>query len=183
MPSLKDFVAALQAGWFPALAALVGCGIILIGDYFKIRYLDTTPSGIITTAVVIATFSLSVLIANVAYLPAILWQRYRRQRHNKIRKERILREIESAPPQEKELLCYMVTSGRKAFVAEFGDRRLAPLVAKGLITRLGGTHNLLEWPYIVQEDTWEYLLDNQDRFYVKIYPNSEDPFHWRNGRW
>ncbi len=72
MPSLKEFVAALQAGWFPALAALIGCFLVIGGDWFGLPYLTETPGWLLTTAVIVGLFSLSVLLANVAYLRIVL---------------------------------------------------------------------------------------------------------------
>ena len=92
-------------------------------------------------------------------------------------------EIQNAPPQEIEILAYLITSGQKAFAAAFDDRRLAPLVSKGIIIKLSGAHNIMEWPCMVQEDAWEFLNENKDKF---IFPNIEnigDPFNWRTGIW
>lgn len=182
MPSLRDFVAALQAGWFPALAALVGCTIFIMGDYLKVPYLDQTPTLILTSAVVIGVFAFSVLAANVAYIPAAIWKALQRRKARSRFMEKLRLEVISSPAEETAILAYLVTSGRKAFAAEFGDRRLAPLVSKGILVKAGGTHNVLEWPYIVQEDVWSFLMENREQFLIDIPHDLNDPFDWRTAR-
>lgn len=183
MPSLKDFVAALQVGWFPALAAFVGCSIIVAGDYFKFPYLESSPDLLLTMAVVIGVFSFSILVANVVYLPIAIWNFFQRLKSRRKLREQLIREVEAAPDSEKVILSYLVTSGRKAFAAELNDKRLSPLVSKGFLVKLGGTNSVLEWPYIVRQEVWEYLIENQDSYRLDIPDNAEDPFHWRNTGW
>ncbi len=38
----QGFVSAMQAGWFPALAAFVGCTIIIARDFYELPYLSAT---------------------------------------------------------------------------------------------------------------------------------------------
>lgn len=102
MPSLKDFVSALQAGWFPALAALVGCSIIIAGDIYKLPYLSATPDFVLTSAVVASVFSFSILVANVAYIPVAyipvkVWVLLKKRKAQKARRERLIRNVEEAP--------------------------------------------------------------------------------------
>jgi hypothetical protein len=183
MPSLKDFIAALQAGWFPALAALVGCSIIVAGDYFKIPYLDSSPDLLLTIAVVIGVFSFSILVANIVYLPITTWKAIKRRKSRKEFRKKLIREIEAAPDSEQAILAYLVTSGRKAFAAEFNNQKLSPLVSKGLLVKLGGTNSALEWPYIVRQEVWEYLIENQESYRIDIPDDAQDPFHWRSSGW
>lgn len=181
MPSLKDFVAALQAGWFPALAALVGCAIVIAGDWYQVPYLSSTPPFLLTAAVIVGVFAFSVLAANIVYAPIAVWRSMKRARAKKTFKEKIEAEVFSSPPEELAILAYLVTTGRKAFAAEFNNRRLAPLVAKGLVIRQGGTHSILEWPFMVQEDVWQILLMHKGELHVSNAANIPDIFHWRNG--
>lgn len=183
MPSLKDFLEALQAGWFPALAALIGCSIVVAGDWFSIPYLGDAPDWLTVTAAYVGVFALSILLANIVYLPVRIWRKMKaRQAREKFR-SMIREEVQNAPPQEIAVLAYLITSGRKAFAAEFNDRRLAPLVSKGIIIKLGGTHSMLEWPYMVQEDVWEFLNENKDQLIVPNVEEVGDPFNWRTSGW
>lgn len=178
MPTLKDFVSALQAGWFPSLAAFVGCIIIVLGDYYRLPYLSSTPPWLLTTAVFVGVFSFSVLAANLAYLPVVVWRAVKKSKAKKRFKESVERAVWDAPFEEREILAYLVSSGRRAFNAEYNDRRLSPLVAKGMLKKLGGTHSVLEWPYIVQTDVWQLLLENKEHFHFPNAHERSDPFHW-----
>ncbi|MEQ8558800.1 MAG: super-infection exclusion protein B [Henriciella sp.] len=182
MPSLKDFVSALQAGWFPALAALVGCAIIIAGDYYQLPYLSDTPDFVLSVIVIVAVFSASILIANFVYLPIEVFKTIKRSRLREKYKKQLIEEIQNASDTEKAILAYLISSNRKAFTAEFNDRRLAPLVSKGLIIKLGGTHTTLDWPYLVQDDVWAYLKENVHLFQMDVSELS-DPFDWRTGLW
>jgi len=64
MPSLKDFIAALQAGWLPAVTALVGSLRVLAGDQYNLPYLDNAPKWLTTTAAYTGVFAFSILLAN-----------------------------------------------------------------------------------------------------------------------
>ncbi len=185
MPTLKEFVEALQAGWFPALAALVGCAIVVLGDWYSFPYISESPDWLLTTVVVVGVFSFSILVANAAYLPVLLWNANTRARDRAKFRQMVRQEVENAPPEERAILAYLVTSGRRAFAAEFDDRRLAPLVSKGILRKLGGTNSVLQWPYVVQDDVWEYLQEHRDQYIFKDASTVGDPFDWRtrSGGW
>lgn len=180
MPSLKDFIDALQAGWFPALAAFIGCSIVIAGDYYSIPYLANAPYWLTTIAAYVGVFSISILLANLAYFPVRFWKRYQFEQSKAEFIASIVEEIVSAPHEEQSILAYIVTSGKKVFLAKYDDSRLAPLVAKGILQKLEGTHNVLEWPYRVQDDAWNYLLDQKEYFHFPKINEIEDPFNWRN---
>ena len=182
MPSLKDFIEALQAGWFVALTVFVGSSIILAGDYWSLPYLNEIPGWLITSAVVAEVFSFSVLVANIAYIPVKCWQWLRQRKARKDLKAKILSLIEQAPSDEFSMLLYLVKSGRQAFNAKLDDRRLSPLVSKGLIIKLPGSHSILEWPYIVRQEAWDIMLGHRDKIDMEMPPDGYDPFHW-TARW
>lgn len=183
MPSLKEFVAALQAGWFPALAALVGCSIIILGDFHNVPYLSSTPHVVLTAAVVVGVFAFSILSANLAFIPIKLWNAHTRRKAEKEFRERLEKEIENAPEPEQKVLAHLVTSGRRAFAAEFNDQKFAPLVTKGIVRKLGGAHSVLEWPYEVRQEAWDYLLESRERFQVDIHNNTHNLSTRRNRGW
>ena len=97
---LRDFLEALQAGWFPALAALIGCSIVVAGDWFSIPYLGEAPDWLTVTAAYVGVFSLSILLANIVYLPVRIWRKMKaRQAQEKFR-SMVREEVQNAPPQE-----------------------------------------------------------------------------------
>lgn len=177
MPTLKEFVDALQAGWFPALAALIGCSIVVAGDWYSLPYIHGSPSYFITTAVVVGVFSFSILAANAAYLPVVLCKMLRAAQKRKAFRQTLQKELANSPPEERAILAYLITSGRRAFVARFDHRGLAPLVAKGILHKQGGVHSVLEWPYVVQNDVWEFLQAHRDEYPFKDAWAIGDPFH------
>jgi hypothetical protein len=180
MPSLKDFIDALQAGWFVALTIFVGSSIILAGDYWNIQYLNESPGWLITSAVVAGVFSFSVLIANIAYIPVKIWQWFKKRSAKKNFNKEIYSMIERAPREELFILFYLAKSGRRAFNAEFNDRRISPLVSKGIIIRMPGAHSVLEWPYVVRQEAWDILLEHRDEVQIEMPPDGHDPFNWRS---
>ena len=165
------------------MAAFVGCSIIVAGDCFNLPDLETSPDLLLTIAVVIGVFSFSILVANIAYLPITIWKAFQRCKSRKELRKKLVREVESAPDSEKAILAYLVTSGRKAFAAEFNDQRLSPLVSKGFLVKLGGTNSVLAWPYIVRQEVWDYLIENQDSYRIEFPDDAKDPFHWGNAGW
>lgn len=171
MPSIKDFVAALQAGWFPALVALMGCSIVIAGDHFKLPYLSATPQWLLTTGVIVGVFSFSIISANIVYAPVYVWKKIKKNRRKVAFKQKIEKEFSFLPEEEIAILAYLVTTGRKAFSATFDDNRLVPLVAKGFIIRLAGVNSILDWPYIVQADVWDFLMANREQL---IFPNAHE---------
>ncbi len=180
MPSLKDFVAALQAGWLPAVAALVGSLLVLAGDQYDLPYLENAPKWLTTTAAYTGVFAFSILLANIANLPVLLWNEFQKRRRRKLYLESVWRTVQEVPPQEQTILAYLFSSKRRAFVAEFNDSRLAPMVSKGMIKKLSGSHSILEWPYVVDSDVWEYLLENKEHFIINNVNEMQDPFSQHN---
>lgn len=179
MPSLKDFVAALQAGWFPALAALVGCSIIIAGDYFQVPYLDVTPSYLITTAVVIGVFSFGILVANIVYLPVLGWRRIQLYRDGVRRRDNLIQRVKDAPQPEINMLGYLVSSNRRAFQTYTRHPVIGPMIAKELIHPLG-TGSALQLDYIVNESVWEYLVANRDLYFMDLSEVPGDPLSWED---
>ncbi|UWQ33841.1 superinfection exclusion B family protein [Leisingera sp. M527] len=159
MPSLKDFVAAMQAGWMPALAAFVGCLSVLAGDYYKLPYLDSAPDWLTTTAAYVGVFAFSILVANLFRLPVLAWKKRQSRRKERQLRARLRKSLDEAPDEELDLLMSLFASGRQSFVATYTDGRLAPLVAKGFLLRSGGQYSVLEWPFRVRNEVWNYLRE------------------------
>jgi Super-infection exclusion protein B len=180
LPSLKEFVEALQAGWFPALVAVLGCSLVLAGNWYDAPYLANMPSWLTTTVVIVGLFATSILLANLLYAPVALFNAARRWRVRKAWRSKIGKLVDEAPEGERAILAYLVTTGRRAFAAKLDNRALVPLLAKGIIQRVGGHHSVLEWPHIVQDDVWSYLSENKDRFVFEKANEIPDPFHWLN---
>jgi hypothetical protein len=180
MPSLKDFIAALQSGWFPALACIIGCTIIIAGDYYQIKYLDSVPEWIILTATLLWVFSFAILVANIAYIPVHLWKGMKRNKAKFEQSVSLINSVISAPPEERAVLAYLATTGRKAFIASLDDTKIIPLISKGLVRRDTGYHSVLEWPHIVDDTVWEYITSDKNNFYLSNAHNIPNPFSWRN---
>lgn len=176
MPNLKEFVEALKAGWLPALAAAIGCGLILLGDWYQLPYLSSAPPFVTTTAAYIGVFALSVLLANSVRLPIHLYKWIERYLRRRKTKKKIITTVEELPEPELWILAYLISSKRKAFGANLLDKRLVPLIARGLIIRKNGQYNVLNWPHVVQNDVWNYLIENKEYYFVPDAELLPDPF-------
>ena len=179
MPSLKDFIAALQATWSAALVALIGCSIVVAGNWYKVPFFTDAPTSLTTTAAIVGSFAFSILAVNLVYSASLA---YRGWWTGRVRKGQIREAVESCPDGEKEILAYLVTSGRQAFAAKWNDRRLIPLVTKGIVQRLDGNNDLLAWPFLVRKDVWSYLQENRHNFVCEDADIVPDPFHSRNSQ-
>ena len=107
MPSIKEFVEALQAGWFPALVALIGCSVVVSGNWYAIPYLSNTPEWLITTAVIVGVFAFSILAANIAYLPILAITLIKRRSARKAWKLKVKDLVDDAPNDERAILAYL----------------------------------------------------------------------------
>lgn len=143
-------------------------------------YLTDAPSWLITTAAIVGVFAFSILVANIVRAPMIAFQSFRRWRANKAWKLKVAALVEEAPYAERAILAYLVSAGRQAFPAKIDDRRLVPLLAKGIIVQLAGRHSMLDWPHMVQQEVWTYLVENRERFVFENATEVSDPFHWLN---
>ena len=183
MPTIKEFVEALQAGWYPALVALLGCSILVAGNWYAVPYLANAPDWLTTTGVVVGVFAFSILIAKIFSLPMELVKWFRRRQARRDWRLKIEQLVQDASEPERSVLAYLITTGRQAFAAKVDNRRLVPLVAKGFILRLSGQHDLLAWPFLVQEDVWQHLRANKEMFVFEDADIILDPFYWRNEQW
>lgn len=178
MPSLGDFIAALKAGWYVSLVSFVGCSIILLGAHYQLQYLNSIPAIILSIIAIVGVFSFIILVADILFL---IWKALQRIRTREKFRLNLIEEVNAAPDEEKAVLAYLVTSGRKAFAAHIDDSRLAPLVSKGLIIKISGNNQIMSWPYKVRQEVWNYLIEHREHFYIDIPNDASDPFHWKSG--
>ncbi|MGH2340074.1 hypothetical protein ACRC7T_01155 [Segnochrobactraceae bacterium EtOH-i3] len=180
MTSIKDILSALELKWPIALACLIGSTIIIGCHYYKIPYIKDFPLILIYICIILAIYTFSNLAVKILCIPAYIYRKYRLRRVKKKFLSHLEENVFNCSTEEIAVLEYLITTNRKAFTAIFGDRRLTPLVSKGFIIREGGRHPMLEWPYIVQDDVWDYLYKNKDKFHMQGASTMLDPFHWRN---
>ncbi len=181
MPSIKDFIHALEAGWFTASISLIGCCIVIFGDYYAVPYLSSTPVWFLNLAVIVGVFSFAIIMANFLYFPIFIFKAVRKRFAKAKAVRRAYQEVEAATPDEKEVLRYLIATGQRAFVANYGNSRLITLVAKGLIQVAPGQHSIMEFPHVVQPYVWAYLEKNRDEI-VGDQQDIVNPFDRRFGR-
>lgn len=174
MPSLKDFIEAMNASWPVALTIFAACCGLLISDTFQLRYLAGLPSWVLSATFVIAVFSGSVIIVRALQgIISLITAPLRARRFDSAVKAHLKR-LEEMPPEEGAILAWAVANKKQVFVAGINEPRLAPLVAKGFLERLAGTHSMLEWPYRIPDHVWDELMRqwNEDPFEF----NAPNPF-------
>lgn len=157
MPTLKDLVEALSASWPVALAALLGTGGILLGEALGLRYLRTLPEWALGATFVAMVFAAAVLAVSAlrGVITGVSAMSGRRKRTLAVAAH--VARLDDLPQAEKEVLAYLTLKGTQVFLAQHGHHRLEPLVAKGYVKMLGGTHSILQWPYKIPDHIWAEL--------------------------
>lgn len=158
MPSVRDIIDALNSSWPVVLAVFVASIALLICDAYEVEYLKGLPASTTSIAFVVAITSSALLVARVAQA---LIAGLRRIGSARVRSERQLehaRKLWELPDGEKYLLCWAVANRQQVFLANFTEPRLQPLVAKGYLHRLPGSHSMLEWPFKIPEHIWAELM-------------------------
>ncbi len=162
MPSIKDFIDAMNASWPVALAVLLACVALLLGDYADLKYLHGLPPWAMGAVFVMGVFAGSVVIVRIVQLvvAAILKPFKREKRRRAIQAH--LAKLDEINAGEAYILVWAAQQNRQAFVARFDDARLTPLVAKGFVERMGGSHSILEWPYRIPDHIWAEIKRQLD---------------------
>lgn len=158
MPNLKDFLEAMSASWPVALAILMGSSAVLVGERVELSYLTTLPDFIFGIAFLLAAFSASVLA--VTFIRSVVAQ-FDALRVHQRRKQQIEKHVSGLadlPNPERDVLTYVAACRTQVFLAPQAHVRLEPLVAKGYVQILPGTHSILEWPHKVPDHIWAELI-------------------------
>ncbi|RVL05647.1 super-infection exclusion protein B [Sinorhizobium meliloti] len=157
MPSLKDFIEAMNASWPVALAILLASCALLIGEAVGLKYLQGLPPWTMGSIFIVAVFSGAVVVVRlVQLLVSALGAPFRRRRREAIYRKHLAR-LDELHPEEAQVLVWAALNNRQVIIADFNDIRLAPLVAKGFVDRLGGTHTMWEWPFRIPDHVWDEL--------------------------
>lgn len=181
MPSVRDIIDALNSSWPVAVAALVASVALLICDFYGVEYMKGLPSSTVSVAFVVAVASSAMLVARaaqalIAGIRSIGSARARSEQFSEH-----ARKLWELPDGERYLLCWAIANKQQVFLASFTEARLQPLVAKGYVHRLPGSHSLLEWPYRIPEHIWgELMRDWQANPYQINHPN---PFERSMSGW
>jgi hypothetical protein len=172
MPSLKDFIEAMNASWPVALTVLAACCGLLISDALGLSYLAGLPLWVLSTTFIIAVFAAAVVVVRILQgLISAVTAPLRNRRWNAAVQAHLKRMAE-LPPEEGAILAWAVANKRQVFIANLNEPLLAPLVAKGFIERVSGHHSILEWPYRIPDHIWDELMRQwkKDPFEAN-YPN------------
>lgn len=172
MPSVRDILDALNSSWPVALAAFVASVALLVCDAYEVEYLKGLPASTTSTAFVIAITSAALLVARAAkaLVDGIGKRGSARQRALQLADHAA--KAWELPDEEKHILAWAVANKQQVLLASFIEPRLQPLVAKGYLQRLSGSHSVLEWPYRIPDHVWlELLQDWQANPYTIDKPN------------
>lgn len=157
MPSLKDFMEAMQASWPVALTISLAALALLYADHLNLEYMEALPRwlmGVVFLAGVCAAAVL--LVAMFRGTMALILGTIRSIRSIGA-PQRIARRLQELPQEEVHVLVWAKAHGRQVFTASFTDKKLVPLVKKGLVIRHGGQHSILEWPYSIPSAVWQAI--------------------------
>lgn len=154
MPNIKDFIDAMNASWPVPLTILLACGALPAGDYADLKYLHGLPSWAMGAVFAVGVFAGAVVTIRIIQLIfAEARKPFKKRRRLKAEKAHIAK-LNEINAEEVCILVWAAQQNRQAFVDEFSDPRLTPLVAKGFVERIGGAHSALEWPYRIPGHIW-----------------------------
>jgi hypothetical protein len=176
MPSLKDFMEAMQSSWPVALAITIAASALIAADSNELEYVAALPGWFLGAAFVVGVCSAAVLC--VAMLRGVF--RATRQVYWWIRsigsRKRIAAQLQKLPHDEIHVLVWAKTHGKQVFTASFLEEKLVPLTKKGLVIRHGGQHSIVQWPYSIPNNVWDAI----DLAFTKEDPRSvPSPFgYW-----
>jgi hypothetical protein len=176
MPSLKDFVDAMNASWPVALTIFMACAGILISDYAEFRYIAGLPPWVPSAAFIAAIFSGSVVIVRLLQATISAIEAPFRRRKWQATLQSHLAKLDELPQNEAAVLVWAIASRNQVIVANFNEPRLLPLVAKGYLDRLGGTHSILEWPFRIPDHVWDELMRQWKEEPFEVPQDMQNPF-------
>lgn len=157
MPSIKDFIEAMQTTWPVALGIFLGSAAILGADALGVSYVSGLPQWVLGTAFIVSALSASILIvAVIRGLVDLIAGPFRRRRMRE-RQKRHIDDIEKLPRDEQYVLFWAASNNTQVFLAEFNNRLLLPLISKQYIIVHTGTHHIHEWPHHIPDYIWDYL--------------------------
>ncbi|MFN7167683.1 MAG: super-infection exclusion protein B [Pannonibacter sp.] len=181
MVNLKDFIDSLNSNWQIALTALIGSGTLLYLDKIECDYIKSAPQYLIIAAFAIFIFSSAILVTKIiSSILDFLKRLIEAPKRNKL-KQKMLDEIQFLSNDEIFILSYLASTNKKSFTAEMNHKRLIPLMGRGMIIRLRGKFNVLNWPFRVDDDVWEYIKLRPQQFQIENVNRLDDPLDWRTG--
>jgi len=157
MPSIKEFLEAMQSSWPLALTVLLGASGVMVGDYFNVPQLSSLPDWTIGAAYIVAAFSAAIVL--VAALRGAIRAAYSPFRKHRA-KQWQMRHVEGLsdlPPDEVYILLWAFVHGRQVVAVEFFDERVKALSAKGYLTLIPGNHHSNKVPYMIPDHIWAQL--------------------------
>ena len=169
VPSLKEFVDAMGTTWPVAAAISLGSAIILAAEGAGVSYVADLPGYLTTAIFFVAVFAGAVCA--VAILQTLLQaiEKWKHARQVAAIEARRIKKLINLPPNEHEIMSWLFSSNTQAFAAELADRRLVPLMQKGLIVQhQDGALSVLDWPHAVPDDVWDVMEENPELFTIDL---------------
>lgn len=153
-PNLKEFMEAMSAKWPVALTILFGSGSLIVADQSAVKYVQSLPDWFLSIAFVAALFSSSILlVALIEALISLVIAPFQKRRLAAWRAKQV-EKLNELPPEELYVLLWAARAGRQIFLAQLNEPRLEPLIAKGFVVAVRGSHSILDWPYKIPEHIW-----------------------------
>ena len=147
----------MEASWPVALAACSGASAILVGDAYGVRYLLDLPPWLFSTAFLIAVFSGAIVVVAIIQWCLRALHKFVRWRGHQKQIAAHLGRLRALPENEIEVLFWAAQHGRQVFLTNLNHPRVEPLLAKGYLQLVAGTHDVLDWPYKIPDHVWDFL--------------------------
>lgn len=176
MPSLKEFIDAMDTSWPVALTIFFAASALLYADHSGIRYVQGLPTWFVGAVFVAAVLSGSVVASAAVRKLFALAMRPFVTRRRRIAQVKHVEGLSGLPNNEIAILIWAAAQNTQVFLAPLNHKFLEPLVAKGYVVILPGMHTVHEWPHSIPDHIWQDLRSNPEA--LKKHENMGYPFRY-----
>lgn len=176
IPSLKEVVEAIQAGWFVTLVISISCGVTLWGISAEHPYFNSVAPWVVSAVAIVGVFSSTAfcftLLVHLAKVVQYVW---RWRQRSQLKKE-LQNRMSNLNPEERNILSYLFSINRQYFDTRIGNEKIQSLRHKKLVIMLGDQANYFNWPHKVSDVAWEYMENHKEDFLIDVPPGTTPPY-------
>ena len=158
LPTVKDLIDLLRAGWPVSLAVAFASVGVLTADHYQMSYLSLLPAWLpgagFVGFIASASLLLVALVQGVGRMMAAPFARKRRLQNQ----ERHVEGLNDISDPEKWLLAWAVANNTQVFAGDYFNEQVKALLARGYLSlAFGGAHYPSETPLRVPDHIWAVL--------------------------